>query len=209
MSVNKIQQNISRSQNDCLYLIDVTKWLLGFDGCVWTHPSLGICDKNWELVNWSKGHDTGKEYSQVKNKDFWRWTQKMQIWNLGLKLKCCPRTVGTALMRKNVTSPVICKRMGLLYSTHQNWTGGSSWAKWGAGWKTCNNSFVVARFGMNAEFSGSSEAQSNKRHHHLHQFQKNRAKVSWGQGLILPTVQLWVCWGRQLAGHSSVLFLLL
>lgn len=39
----------------------------------------------------------------------------MHILNLGLKLKCCPRAVGTALMRKKkVTSPVICKRMDLL-----------------------------------------------------------------------------------------------
>lgn len=31
-------------------------------------------------------------------------------------------------MRKNVASPVICKRMGLLYSTHQNWMRESDWA---------------------------------------------------------------------------------
>lgn len=177
------------SQKDCLDLISVSEHL---------HPC-EIYDKKWELVNWSKGHDTGKESSQAENKDFWRWTEKMQILNLGLKLKSCPKAVGTALLSKYVTSPVICKRMGLLHNTHQNWTRGSNWAKWGTGWKTCNNSFVVARFGMNDEFFGSSEAQRNKGHHHLHRFQKNRTQVFWVPGLILFTVLLWVYWGGQCA----------
>lgn len=50
----------------------------------------------------------------------------MQILNVGLKLKCCPRAIDTSLMRKNVMSPVICKRMDLLYNTHQNLTRGSN-----------------------------------------------------------------------------------
>lgn len=74
---------------------------------------------------------TGIECSQVKNKDSWRLTEEMlrRMWlreflNFGLKLKGDSKAVGTALLRTNVTSPVICKSMGLLYNTGPNWTRG-------------------------------------------------------------------------------------
>ena len=70
---------------------------------------------------------TGKECSQVKNKDSWRLTEEMlrrEFLNFGLKLKGNPKAVGTALLRTDVTSPVICKSMGLLYNTGPNWTRG-------------------------------------------------------------------------------------